>query len=283
MANLTATFKLIDLISKKLDAIADSGENMADQFESAGNIADSMFDGIETDSAQAARSIDDLAQSATSASQYVADMGDDLSRAAEATEKVADETEGLGEKTEEYGEKAEEAGETGADAMQMLADAIVAAGVAKLLDEIVDALGACSEAAEEVETVSAKIATIADTSQTSIDEINRSVLALSNDTGQAAADLLDSVYESISSGVETADAVAFVDRANKLAVSGFTSATTAVDVLTTALNAYGLEVDQVSQISDYLITTQNLGKCFAPLPGKRVREKRVKIGKLRAA
>lgn len=260
MANLTATFKLIDQISKKLDAIADSGENMADQFESAGNIADSMFDGIKTESAHAAQSIDGVAQSASSASQQVSEMSDDLSEAADATAKVSEETERLGDETEEYGKKSEEAGEKGADAMQMLADAIVAAGVAKMLEEIVDALGACSEAAAEVETVSAKIATIADTSQTSIDEINRSVLALSNDTGQAAADLLDSVYESISSGVETADAVAFVDQANKLAVSGFTSATTAVDVLTTALNAYGLEVDQVSKISDYLITTQNVGK-----------------------
>ena len=35
---------------------------------------------------------------------------------------------------------------------------------------------------------------------------------------------------------------------------------TAVDTLTTTLNAYGIETDQVSKISDKLITTQNLGK-----------------------
>lgn len=260
MVNLTATFRLIDDISDKLDAIASRGDGMVDQFESVERVADSAFDGIKTESAHAAQSIDGVAQSASSASQQVSEMGDDLSEAADATARVADETEQLGDKTEDYGNKSEEAGKKGTDAMQMLADAIVTAGIAKLLDEIVDAFGACSEAAAEVETVAAKVATIADTSQASISQISNEVLALSNDTGQAAAGLMDSVYNAISAGVQTADAVAFVEQSNRLAVGGFTSATTAVDVLTTALNAYGLEVDQVSKVSDYLITTQNLGK-----------------------
>ena len=260
MVNLTATFRLIDDISDKLDAIANSGDSMVDQFESVERAADSAFDGIKTESAQVAQAIDDVAHSATSASQQVSEMGDDLSEAADATARVADETEQLGDKTEDYGNKSEEAGKKGTDAMQMLADAIVTAGIAKLLDEIVDAFGACSEAAAEVETVAAKVETIADTSQASISQISNEVLALSNDTGQAAAGLMDSVYNAISAGVQTADAVAFVEQSNRLAVGGFTSATTAVDVLTTALNAYGLEVDQVSKVSDYLITTQNLGK-----------------------
>ena len=260
MVNLTATFRLIDDISDKLDAIANSGDSMVDQFESVERAADSAFDGIKTESAQVAQAIDDVAHSATSASQQVSEMGDDLSEAADATARVADETEQLGDKTEDYGNKSEEAGGKGIDAMQSLADAIQTLGIAKMLEEIVDAFGACSEAAAEVETVAAKVATIADTSQASISQISNEVLALSNDTGQAAAGLMDSVYNAISAGVQTADAVAFVEQSNRLAVGGFTSATTAVDVLTTALNAYGLEVDQVSKISDYLITSQNLGK-----------------------
>lgn len=260
MVNLTATFRLIDDISDKLDAIANSGDSMVDQFESVERAADSAFDGIKTESAQVAQAIDDVAHSATSASQQVSEMGDDLSEAADATARVADETDQLGDKTEDYGNKSEEAGGKGIDAMQSLADAIQTLGIAKMLEEIVDAFGACSEAAAEVETVAAKVATIADTSQASISQISNEVLALSNDTGQAAAGLMDSVYNAISAGVQTADAVAFVEQSNRLAVGGFTSATTAVDVLTTALNAYGLEVDQVSKVSDYLITTQNLGK-----------------------
>ena len=43
-------------------------------------------------------------------------------------------------------------------------------------------------------------------------------------------------------------------------MGGFTQQATAADVLTTAINAYGLAVSEATQVSDMLITTQNLGK-----------------------
>ena len=46
----------------------------------------------------------------------------------------------------------------------------------------------------------------------------------------------------------------------KLAKGGFTDGAKAVDVLTTAINAYGLEASDATRVSDLLITTQNLGK-----------------------
>ena len=51
-----------------------------------------------------------------------------------------------------------------------------------------------------------------------------------------------------------------MDKANRLAVAGFTSLTNATDILTTTLNAYGMEQSQVGGISNVLIKTQNLGK-----------------------
>ncbi len=48
--------------------------------------------------------------------------------------------------------------------------------------------------------------------------------------------------------------------ATKLAIGGFTDTATAIDILTTAMNAYGLGTDQVTRLSDVLVTTQNLGK-----------------------
>lgn len=49
-------------------------------------------------------------------------------------------------------------------------------------------------------------------------------------------------------------------RPPKLAAAGFTSSSSAVDILTTALNAYGLGADKATHVSDVLLTTQNLGK-----------------------
>ena len=73
-------------------------------------------------------------------------------------------------------------------------------------------------------------------------------------------EVVATTYQAISASVNTADAASFAGTATKLAVGGFTSATTAVDVLTTAINAYGLAASDATQLSDYLITTQNLGK-----------------------
>lgn len=118
----------------------------------------------------------------------------------------------------------------------------------------------CSEAAAQFETSTAMVATIADTSQKSLSSISKEVRTYSNETGEAASDMAEATYQAISASVNTADAAAFAGTATKLAVGGFTSATTAVDVLTTAINAYGLAASDATQLSDYLITTQNLGK-----------------------
>jgi TP901 family phage tail tape measure protein len=76
----------------------------------------------------------------------------------------------------------------------------------------------------------------------------------------AATDVSEAVYQAISGSVDTANAVGFVDKANRLAVAGFTELTNATDILTTTLNAYKLEASQVGGVSNVLIRTQNLGK-----------------------
>ena len=112
----------------------------------------------------------------------------------------------------------------------------------------------------DFETAMAKVSTIADPAAKSISDIQKEITNLSNKTGMAASDLAEATYEAISSGINTADAVKFTGEASKLAAAGFTSASSAVDVLTTILNAYGLSAEETTHISDVLIKTQNLGK-----------------------
>lgn len=174
--------------------------------------------------------------------------------------KFSDATEKAGKEAEKAGKKAEEAGNTGQTAIDQLKDALVAAGITKLVMEIVGAFMAASEAASQFETALMKISTIADTSKTSLSQISSEIMALSRQTGQDVYGLSDAVYSAISASVNTSDAVPFTATATKLATGGFTSSATAVDVLTTALNAYKLEASEAENISNMLITTQNLGK-----------------------
>lgn len=87
-----------------------------------------------------------------------------------------------------------------------------------------------------------------------------SIRDASRETGVSLSDFSEAVYQALSASVAQASAVQFTTEAIKLSKGGYTSAATAVDVLTTAINAYGLKASDATAISNKLITTQNLGK-----------------------
>ena len=191
------------------------------------------------------------------AAQNAADAARELD---EANRKAADATDELSDATDRAADEAEEGSERGQEAAQQLANALASAGVVKMVLELADAYMEASEAAAEFEVATMKISTIADTTQVSLSTLSGDLLALSMATGQSVNELSEATYSALSASVETASAVEFTATATKLATGGFTSSATAVDVLTTALNAYGLEASYAENISDMLITTQNLGK-----------------------
>lgn len=121
-------------------------------------------------------------------------------------------------------------------------------------------LGASAKAALDFEDAMAKVSTIADTSEVPLDDLRKAIMDLSTESGIAAPEIANNVYDAISAGQKTGDAVNFVKNATDLARAGFTSSASALDILTTTLNAYGMSAEDVTRVSDVLITTQNLGK-----------------------
>ena len=121
-------------------------------------------------------------------------------------------------------------------------------------------LGGSVALASNFQDAMAKVNTIADTSAVSLDDLSGQIMDLSNQTGISANEIADATYNAISAGQNTADAVNFVSNATSLAKAGFTDTASAIDVLTTIMNAYGLEADKVGSVSDMLINTQNKGK-----------------------
>lgn len=211
-----------------------------------------------------------LEQSVKAAEQELKGLGSSGGKAKEkldklggSTEKAKKGMEGLGKGAEGAKEPMEGFSEETkgvADSLEGLEQVIVAAGIGKALGELCEEFMECSAAASEYEKSLKKVETIADTAAMSMGVTHDSILRLSDDTGVAAADLSEATYQAISASVDTAESVAFVADANKLAAGGFTSAATSVDVLTTAINAYNLDIKETGQLSDYLITTQNKGK-----------------------
>ena len=139
-------------------------------------------------------------------------------------------------KTDQIGDSAEKTGSK-SDA----AFGAVALGAGAVSAALIAATKAAVDYADAFEAAFAKTQTIMDTNVMSAGAMKESVLDLSQATGMAATDVSEAVYQAISGSVDTANAVGFVDKANRLAVAGFTSLTNATDILTTTLNAYGME------------------------------------------
>lgn len=158
----------------------------------------------------------------------------------------------LGTQMQQAGEKISNAGRSISEAGSTMTKSVTA--------PIVGAGAAAVKTAVDFEDAMAKVSTIADTGAVPLEDLQKQIIDLSNETGIAATDIADNVYNAISAGQQTGDAVNFVSNAAKLAKAGFTDSSAALDILTTTLNAYGMEAEEVTRVSDVLINTQNLGK-----------------------
>ena len=100
----------------------------------------------------------------------------------------------------------------------------------------------CAKVGSEMETSMAKVSTIADTSAVSLGELQAGLQQISSSVGLSAASLSEAMYQALSASVATGDALQFVELSSKLAIGGFTDTETAVDALSSVVNAYGSEL-----------------------------------------
>ncbi len=141
----------------------------------------------------------------------------------------------------------------GSALVRTLTKVVAAAGIGKMLQS-------AFTGGTAFESAMAKVGTIADTAKVPLESLSSQVLQVSGDMHIGANEISEAAYQAISAGQDTGNAVAFAGQASMLATAGFTSTTSAVDILTTALNAYGKGADEAGHVSDVLLTTQNLGK-----------------------
>lgn len=193
------------------------------------------------------------------------ELGDELRDAGVDTDHLSEENDRLSESYERV-KNSQEKLATIAQAQQKNAEAIskTKTQLAGTLG-VITAVGAAIYAGPvqksiEFENAMAKVGTIADENKVPLSQMQKEIINLSSALGVNANAVAEDVYNAISAGQDTADAVAFVEKATKLAKGGFAETGQALDVLTTILNAYGLESSETTKISDMLIMTQNRGK-----------------------
>ena len=121
MADLTAKFSLVDLISDKLSSIADAGQRMLDQWSQTEDAASSAMDGIASSSSGAVSSVDGVARSLEDmnrAADSARSPADGLADALADVEQAAQDAAGAGDSMDAVAESVEQLGSAAADAAQ---------------------------------------------------------------------------------------------------------------------------------------------------------------------
>lgn len=91
-------------------------------------------------------------------------------------------------------------------------------------------------------------------------EMSEQVKTFAADFGVLPQQVVPALYQSLSAGVPADNVFAFIETAQKLARGGVTELETAVDGLSSVVNAYGSDILSAQQASDLMFTTVKLGK-----------------------
>lgn len=91
-------------------------------------------------------------------------------------------------------------------------------------------------------------------------ELGDGVMNLANKYGIAAKEMAGAAEMALSSNVQTADSIKFLNDASKFAIATGTDMITTTDLATSIMNSYGLSMEEVAKMYDELILTQKLAK-----------------------
>lgn len=136
------------------------------------------------------------------------------------------------------------------------------AGLAAAMAAAAVALGAVAVGASlTLDRALTEVATLSKNAKDNIGALKDEARAMAREFGGSAAGQVKAFYQAISAGAGTVKQAAVLLRdANRLAKAGVTDVLTGVNVLTTAVNAYGAGVLSTADASDAIFTAVKAGK-----------------------
>jgi len=135
--------------------------------------------------------------------------------------------------------------------------AVLAAGLAAVF------VKKAVEAASGFETEMNQVFTLMPgASKKAMDAMSAQVLGFASDMGVLPETVIPALYQALSAGVPANNVFDFMKTAQKAALGGATDLETAVDGISSAVNAYGADVLSAAKASDDMFTAVRLGKCI---------------------
>lgn len=190
---------------------------------------------------------------------------EDNARALEEAKNEADDAasvvDELGDSMEDAADAGEEMGDRVKEGVDALSAALVAGGVKKGVEEITKDLWDCLDASVAFRKgMSETFTLMPEASQQMRDALTNDAKVIMTEYAVMSNDLTGSLYQAVSAGVDAAESTQFLTLAQKAAVGGVTSLTTAVDGITSVTNAYGKENLSAEKAADLMFTAVRYGK-----------------------
>ncbi len=133
-------------------------------------------------------------------------------------------------------------------------------GMTAMGGAIVGGLGLMVKSAVEFEAGMREVNTMMGLGQEEFQALSKDVLNLAKDLGVNAVDATGALYQAISAGVPKENVLTFLEVASRTAIGGVTDTETAVDGLTTVMNAFKIPIEDVQKVADVMFTTMAGGK-----------------------
>ncbi|MGM9669718.1 MAG: phage tail tape measure protein [Faecousia sp.] len=263
-----------DQAKKALASLGDTVDETSEEYQQQKAEVDKLRDAIIQNQAKldaSTRSYQYYATQLNKAEIELSDLGEEQEKINRLLEEAKQSADGCAPSIDRYGDAVRESGggtEETTSAVEAMASAMVASGIKQKVEDLAAAMMECSEASQTFELSLAQVSTIADASVVPTQAMREGILQLSTDLRKDANEVAGAFYNALSAGVDTANVLDFTAKSSKLATAGFTDTATAVDVLTTILNAYKLEADQTEKVASTLVRTQDLGKVTVDQLGK---------------
>jgi len=136
----------------------------------------------------------------------------------------------------------------------------VGIGVAAVGAGITAALGATAIVAADFESAMREVNTMMLLNEDEFSNFSDEVKDLATRLGVDATESAKALYQAISAGVPKENAIQFLEIASKAAIGGATDTVTAIDGLTTVLNAFKIPASEAQRVADVMFTTVKGGK-----------------------
>lgn len=254
--------KALELQKGKLAAVGDMwvavAEAQGEESEAAQRVYRDYHE-VEAEIVKMERDLGELEQSIKATTETTEDAEDTLDSTAKAEEKLGDAAQKASGKLGKVGD---------ASKMQTQALKTLQTQAERTADRLSDALTgatiatvtASAKAYMDFGTQMSNVATLADTTAVSMEELSAQALKASDDAHTAAENIAQGAYEALSSGIDTASVMRFTTEAAKAAKAGQGELTEVIGGATSAMNAWKIANTESTSVFEKMLVAQDKGK-----------------------